>query len=111
MEFKYITKTKSINGRIKEISDDFIVSEIGEDYVTEVKYLPDKLLPELNWDEIFSKKQDKEDYLHVTLEKNNLATTVAISQMSRFLHTSKKRIGYAGLKDNRALTSQRISIF
>ncbi len=111
MEFKYITTTSPINGRIKEISEDFIVSEIGENYITEVKYLPDKLLPELDWDKVFSEKQDKEDYLHLTLEKNNLATTVAISQMSRFLHTSKKRIGYAGLKDKRALTSQRISIF
>jgi len=111
MEFKYITNTKPITGRIKEIAEDFIVSEIGENYFTEVKYLPDKLLPELDWENIFSKKQEKEDYLHVTMEKNNLATTVAISQASRFLHTSKKRIGYAGLKDKRALTSQRISIF
>ena len=111
MNFKYITTTPAINGRIKEYCEDFIVSEIGVNYVTEVKYLPNKLLQEIDWDVVFAKKENNEDFLIVTMEKNNLATTNALSQMARFLHTSKKRIGYAGLKDKRALTSQRISIY
>jgi len=111
MNFKYITTTPPINGRIKEYCEDFIVSEVGVNYQTEVKYLPDKLLFEIDWDEIFLNKPEEADYLFLTLEKNNLATTVALSQIARFLHTSKKRIGYAGLKDKRALTSQRISLY
>ncbi len=111
MNFKYITTTPPINGRIKEYCEDFIVSEVGINFTTEVKYLPNKLLQEIDWDFVFSNKPEEADYLFLTMEKNNLATTVALSQMARFLHTSKKRIGYAGLKDKRALTSQRISIY
>jgi tRNA(Glu) U13 pseudouridine synthase TruD len=34
MEFKYLTTTPPIGGRIKQICDDFLVEEIGKDYNT-----------------------------------------------------------------------------
>lgn len=110
MEFNYITTTKGTNGRIKQFCEDFIVEEIGRDYKTSLTYLPDKQVPNLDWDSIFEKKEDN-DQLIVDLEKFNYSTTSAINEIARFLRTSKKRIGYAGLKDKRAMTVQRLSIF
>jgi len=110
MKFYYTTKTDGLGGRIKQITSDFIVSEIGADYRTSVKYLPDKRIEELDWQKIFSEKENYEQLL-LDMEKNNLSTTSAISQLSRFLRVSKKRVGYAGLKDKRAITSQRVSVF
>jgi len=111
MEFRYITKTKGTGGRIKQSPTDFKVEEIGVNYQTKINYLPDKDQPEINWKEVFEKKTSDTDYLIVDLEKNNLATTSALNQLARFLQTSKKRFSFAGLKDKRALTSQRISIY
>lgn len=110
MDFKYITTTKGIGGRIKQFCEDFIVEEIGYTYSTNLTYLPDKKVSEINWKEVFEKKKDN-DQLLVDMEKFNLSTTTAINEMSRFLRTSKKRFGYAGLKDKRAMTVQRISIY
>lgn len=111
MEFRYITDTPSLGGRIKNFAEDFVVSEVGENYSTSVKYLPDKKVEEIDWEDVFNKNTDNKDFLVLTMEKINLSTTTAISQMSRFLRLSKKRISYAGLKDKRALTSQKISLY
>jgi tRNA pseudouridine13 synthase len=110
MDFKYITTTKGVGGRIKQFCEDFVVEEIGYTYSTNLTYLPDKKVPEQDWQKIFEEKKDN-DQLLVDMEKFNLSTTTAINEMSRFLRTSKSRFGYAGLKDKRALTVQRISIF
>ncbi len=110
MDFKYITTTKGIGGRIKQFCEDFVVEEIGYTYSTKLTYLLDKQVPEIDWQNVFSEKKDN-DQLLVDLEKFNLSTTTAINEMSRFLRTSKKRFGYAGLKDKRALSVQRISIY
>jgi tRNA pseudouridine13 synthase len=45
------------------------------------------------------------------LEKINKDLHSVIRQMSRFLQASGKRVGYAGIKDKRAVTCQRISIW
>ncbi|MDD3975978.1 MAG: tRNA pseudouridine(13) synthase TruD [Candidatus ainarchaeum sp.] len=111
MEFKYITDTPSLGGRIKNFAEDFVVCEIGKDYSTYVKYLPDKKVEEINWDDVFNQNTENKDFLILTMEKINLSTTTAISQMSRFLRLSKKRISYAGLKDKRAMSSQKISLY
>ncbi len=109
MNYLYITTTEPINGRIKQIADDFVVEEIGADYQTKVKYLPDKKVF-FDWDVFFKENQEKK-YLHLDLEKKGLSTSQAINQLSRFLRISQKKIGYAGLKDKRAITSQRISVY
>ncbi len=110
MDFKNITSTPGIGGRIKQFCEDFIVEEIGYTFSTSLTYLPDKKVPELDWDKVFLEKKDN-DQLLVDMEKFNLSTTTAINEMSRFLRTSKSRFGYAGLKDKRALSVQRISIY
>ncbi|MFH0906192.1 MAG: tRNA pseudouridine(13) synthase TruD [archaeon] len=114
MDFKYLTSTNGIGGRIKQLPSDFIVEEIGINYETKLTYLPDKKIEDLNWDKVYTDKEalpKKFNYLFVTLEKNNLSTTTAIAQLARYIHLSKNRIGYAGLKDKRAISVQRISIF
>jgi len=111
MNFKYITTTTPLGGRIKQIPQDFRVSEIGVDYITSIKYLPDKKVEGIDWDTIFNNKQENKDYLIVDMEKINTTTTSAINQLSRFIHVSRKKINYAGLKDKRSISSQRLSIY
>lgn len=108
MEFKYLTTTLPIGGRIKQICEDFLVEEIGKNYKTKITYLPDKRV-EVDWDQVYENKKDYK-YLLVDLEKYNLSTTSAINDISRYLRISKRKIGYAGLKDKRAITCQKISI-
>ncbi len=108
MEFKYLTTTPPIGGRIKQICDDFLVEEIGKDYNTKITYLPDKRV-EVDWNQVYENKKDLK-YLLVDMEKYNMSTTSAINDVSRYLRISKKKIGYAGLKDKRAITCQKISI-
>ncbi|HRT04001.1 MAG TPA: tRNA pseudouridine(13) synthase TruD [Candidatus Diapherotrites archaeon] len=110
MNFKYITTSPGLGGRIKQYAEDFVVSEIGKDYETNVLYLPNKKVVDIDWSEIFQKKGDNQ-FLILDLEKYNLSTTTAINKIARFLRISKQRINYAGLKDKRAITSQRISIY
>lgn len=111
MEYRYLTSTKGLGGRIKQLPQDFIVEEIGEDYITSVKYLPDKKIETIDWQEVFNKKEKGQDYLILDMEKHNLSTIQAISEMSRFLRLSKSRFGYAGLKDKRSISSQKISLY
>ncbi len=88
---------------IKKFPEDFIVEEIG----TAIKYsLLEKLkdrLPEF----LFKRKK----YLHCTLVKRDYNVNRAISVIADKLKISRKRISYAGTKDKRALTSQKISIY
>ena len=109
MEYEYITDTLGLGGRIKQLAEDFEVCEITKDSKIELKYIKDNLTPEIDWDKIEQEKEDKE-YLILDLEKFNMSTTTAIKLISRFLRISKKRLSYAGLKDKRATTSQKISI-
>jgi tRNA pseudouridine13 synthase len=110
MDFRYITTTKGLGGRIKQLPKDFIVEEVGLDYTTSVKYLPDKKIETIDWDSVFEKKNNN-DFLLLDLEKHNVSTPKAISEISRFLRLSKSRISFAGLKDKRSISSQKISLY
>lgn len=86
MDWSYYTDTPGINGNIKEQVNDFIVQELAN-------------------------HESKEgDHLIVKLRKQNMTTLQAINKLSKMLHISRKRIGYAGNKDKRAVTEQYISI-
>lgn len=97
---KYWTKTDGIGGEIKAEPGDFVVEEIG----TTVNY---KLIERIS--DLFPKK--RKEQLHCTLVKTNYTTNRAVARISGKLRVSRKRIGYAGMKDKRAITSQRISIY
>jgi len=51
------------------------------------------------------------EYTHFTLEKENWDTIRAIDALARTLGVSRKRFGYAGTKDKRAITRQRVSVW
>lgn len=54
--------------------------------------------------------QDK-PYIHFTLFKENMDTVRAIGEICKILRIRDKSIGYAGTKDKRAITAQRISAY
>lgn len=87
MDWSYYTDTFGIDGAIKEQVDDFVVKELAS-----------------------HDTGDGGDHLIVKLRKQNMTTMDAIDKLSKMLHISRNRIGYAGNKDKRAVTEQFISI-
>ncbi len=72
--------------RIKERAEDFIVEEI------------------------LTVKHEKNSCIVFTLEKIDWETIAVVKVLARKLRISQKRVGYAGLKDRRAVTRQKISV-
>jgi len=83
----FTTTTTGIGGKLRERVEDFIVDEIPKH-----TFLP-----------------ENGEYTHFTLEKENWETISAIRAIARCLGVSYKRFGYAGNKDRRAATTQRIA--
>jgi len=84
----YTTKTPGIGGKLRQQTEDFGVIEItNREEGTEGKYLI------------------------VELTKRNWETHHLIRDLTRILRISQKRIGFAGTKDKRAVTTQKISIY
>ncbi len=107
----YTTTTPGIGGVIKRRITDFAVREITpEGRVLENKVFGDFWPPGHEALEVPPQPEGK-DQLILVMEKFNLDTNDALRRISRQLRTSGKRIGYAGLKDRRAITAQRISIW
>ena len=119
----FSTSCKGIGGQIKRRYTDFVVEEILENgRVCEVKRFVKEENPfeerthsgeETHLEERLdlSKMPPGMDQLYLDLEKINKDTNFVIRVVSRFLQCSKKRVGYAGMKDKRAVTCQRISLF
>lgn len=85
---------------IKKEPEDFIVEEITpEGKVLAIGTKRKKRIP------------GSGDQLVCALEKNNWDTLFAMREVAGRLHVSPKRIGFAGTKDKRAVTAQRISIW
>ncbi len=65
--------------------------------------------------EIFEKPREEDEgkgyYVWFTLKKKNWDLFEALKTMAKKLGVSIKRFGYAGVKDKRALTYQRISVW
>ncbi|MFA6373384.1 MAG: tRNA pseudouridine(13) synthase TruD [Methanothrix sp.] len=83
----YITDSSGCGGVIKSFAEDFQVTEVFE----ELGYEGGR-------------------YLVLDVEKTNWDMHHLIREMARKLRISQKRFGWAGTKDKRAVTSQRISI-
>lgn len=52
----------------------------------------------------------KGEHLYLWIEKEGISTRELLTQLSRGLRLNEREIGYAGLKDARALTRQMISV-
>lgn len=112
MELPYSTTTKPLGGQLKRRIEDFQVEEILEDgTICKIEQLNLMPPPRINLPIPDNPNPRKFDQLHIRMEKFNIETTFAIRNLSRGTGNSVKRIGYGGLKDKRALTCQRISMW
>lgn len=62
-------------------------------------------------EEVQTVTHTKDDCVVFTLEKINWDTMRVVKVLARILGISQKRVGYAGLKDKRAVTRQKVSLF
>lgn len=84
----YSTESRGLGGQLRQEIKDFIVKEIT------------------------NREEGKEGkYLILELTKNDWDTHHFTRSLAKILQISQKRIGVAGTKDKRALTTQKISIF
>ena len=81
-------ETKGIGGRIKTKPEDFLVEEIPKEGKTSGR-----------------------EHAIFWVEKVNLDTQDVVRILSRKLHVSRKRFGYAGTKDKFAVARQRFSVW
>jgi len=99
----YKSQTPGIGGALKMLPEDFIVEEITpEGIVLEID--KEAVSGDKTWD--VNRRS-----LHATMQKYNWDTLRVLKEISRELRISTKRIGFAGTKDKRAVTTQRISIW
>ncbi len=111
MEKIYSTKSKGTGGQIKRRYTDFVVEEIREEkrvckvkrFLEEGTHLEERIK--------VPKQIEGREQLYLDLEKINKDMNFVIRELARYLQCSNRRIGYAGMKDKRAITCQRISIF
>ncbi len=80
----YLTTTPGVGGTLKASADDFIVEEVSS---------PPEPDPQGR-------------YTAATLRVREWETNRLVRQLARSLHISRRRIGFAGTKDKRAVTTQ-----
>jgi tRNA pseudouridine13 synthase len=85
----FITDTLGTSGKLRVLFEDFFVEELQNETVENLEG----------------------EYTHFTLEKTDWDTMRAIKKIARFLGVSHKRFGYAGTKDRRAVTRQRVAVW
>ena len=108
----YSTECEGIGGQIKRRYSDFVVEEITPSgRVCKVEHFLDGSADEESHSVKLPANKEDFEQLQVDLEKINKDLNFCISRISRFIQCSKKRFGYAGMKDKRAITCQRISIY
>jgi tRNA pseudouridine13 synthase len=83
----FTTTSTGVGGKLRECIEDFIVDEIPKN----------------------TDLAENGEYTHFTLEKENWETISAVRAIARSLGVSSKRFGYAGNKDRRAVTTQRVA--
>jgi len=83
----YSTDTPGLGGKLRQEAEDFVVREITN-----------------------RKETETGKYLILELKKRNWDTHHLTRSLAKALRISQKRIGVAGTKDRRALTTQKISI-
>jgi len=93
-----------VQAKLKHKVEDFIVEEIGDKWDA-------KISKEFKQPEIIINKNEPKDFLWCEMEKRDIDHFTAIKEVAQKLGKRRGEIGYAGTKDKRAITSQRISIF
>lgn len=90
--------------KLKHNVEDFIVEEISDKW--DAKISDEFKQPGITFDE-----ENQKEFLWCEMEKKNIDHFTAIKELASNLGKRPDEIGYAGTKDKRAWTSQRISIF
>lgn len=118
----YKSRTDGIGGVIKAAPEDFLVEEITPEGTVLEALLPapqDQVGDGVDGIAAADKTDQADDsndpggsgdFVGFTLQKYNWDTLRAVSAIANHLHMSHRRIGFAGTKDKRALTTQRVSI-
>ena len=101
-------KETEIQARIKFQVEDFIVEEIGERWTCKISEI---FTPNLNPDLSNLDLNNPQEFLWCEMEKQNIDHLQTIKEVARLIGKGVDAIGYAGTKDKKAWTSQRISIF
>ncbi len=96
----FSTDPPGIGGRLRVHPEDFIVQEIGTDGSVAPLEPTKKQFPD-----------QPGKFIAFYLVKRNIDTIQAIRLLSKVLRISYKRFSYAGIKDRRALTSQRVTLY
>ncbi len=84
----YLTTVPGIGGRLKALPEDFVVVEVGID------------LP----------RSEDGHCLLTEVTSRNWETNRLIRELSRALRISRRRVSFAGTKDKRAVTTQRMTL-
>jgi tRNA pseudouridine13 synthase len=84
----FYTDIKGIGGKLRKTSEDFIVNEIS----------------------IYPPEDTNGEFTIAKIRVRNWETNRVIRQMARYLRISRKRIGFAGTKDRRGITTRLFSI-
>ena len=92
-----------IQAKLKHKVEDFIVEEIGDKW--DCKISKEFVQPEIKID------GEQKDFLWCEVEKKDIDHFTAMKELTMRLGKRPFDIGYAGTKDKRAITSQRISIY
>jgi tRNA pseudouridine13 synthase len=96
-----------LGGNLRVLPQDFIVEEVWENRVCDIN----QSLSTYEGDQANSALQEQKDYLHFTLVKHNWETIRALNYIRKKVGVSLKRFGFSGLKDKRAITAQRVSLW
>ncbi len=96
-----------LGGQIRSIPSDFIVEEVWPHHIYSIDYSPYHQFQDL----ITRKWRRQQEYLHFTLVKTDWDTMRALRRIGKALHVSIKRFGIAGMKDKKAVTAQRVSMW
>jgi len=92
-----------IQAKLKHKIEDFVVEEIGNKWICKVS--DEFIQPEIKLE------NEPKDFLWCELEKKDIDHFTAMKELPIKLNKRPFDISYAGTKDKRAITSQRISIF
>ncbi|UJG42894.1 MAG: tRNA pseudouridine(13) synthase TruD [Candidatus Heimdallarchaeum endolithica] len=96
-----ISNFKPIKGKIKELPEDFIVSEMIDEKTVLSPFQENYLLP----------GKAPGLFLHFVLIKKNLDTERALDWLSKLWNVNRDNFNIAGTKDKKAITAQRVSVW
>ena len=97
-----------VQAKLKHFPDDFVVEEMGEKWDTKISEdFVGNIKPDFGNLEMTSDRE----FLWCELEKKDIDHFSVLKEITNRLGCRADAIGYAGTKDKRAQTSQRISIF